>query len=185
MWRERRLYEVSSSLVYTCTFFILSFCRYIISMIISRDGGMYSCCYNHYFNGSTCVRKWFLFLPCHWNNVSFNCMVLMKTKSWKQKPQTNTISTFFFNSQKYCFVYYFNKTIIKYHLLECLDGFYGNECSKKCNNGLYGERCGNICNCSAVQFCHHITGCIVGKYFILIFSLVSDSKCFFLVIKDQ
>eukprot|EP00105_Crassostrea_gigas_P000810 XP_011412757.1 PREDICTED: uncharacterized protein LOC105317720 [Crassostrea gigas] len=65
----------------------------------TRDGITYSCCYNHYFNGSTCVQ--------------------------------------------------------------CLDGFFGNNCSKKCNNGLYGERCGNRCNCSAVQFCHHVTGCIL------------------------
>lgn len=70
-------------------------------------------------------------------------------------------------------------TSLNYHFLGCLAGFYGTDCFKNCDNGFYGERCSYKCKCTAEQFCHHITGCIFGKYFILIFSLVSDSKCFF------
>lgn len=76
-------------------------------------------------------------------------------------------------------------TSLNYHFLGCLAGFYGTDCFKNCDNGFYGERCSYKCKCTAEQFCHHITGCIFGKYCILIFSLVSDSKCFFLVIEDQ
>lgn len=76
-------------------------------------------------------------------------------------------------------------TSLNYHFLGCLAGFYGTDCFKNCDNGFYGERCSYKCKCTAEQFCHHITGCIFGKYCILIFSLVSDSKCFFLVKEDQ
>lgn len=51
------------------------------------------------------------------------------------------------------------------YIVECLFGFFGINCSKKCNPPYYGIGCYEKCeNCAS---CHHIHGCIqeiVGKY---------------------
>ncbi|XP_063448076.1 multiple epidermal growth factor-like domains protein 10 [Mytilus trossulus] len=51
--------------------------------------------------------------------------------------------------------------IEKYGTCEpCPDGTYGKSCEDHCPQGYYGKQCKAECNCSSLQECHHIFGCI-------------------------
>lgn len=58
MWGKEGLDEVCSKMY---NFLFILFFIYLISLIISRDGITYTCCYDHYYNGSICVGKSFIF----------------------------------------------------------------------------------------------------------------------------
>lgn len=47
---------------------------------------------------------------------------------------------------------------------ECSPGYTGTGCSIKCPKPLFGENCQKICNCSALEFCDFIFGCLKSKY---------------------
>lgn len=59
--RERKAWQ---GMKVRCTFFFSYFLFFEWSDFMDyskRDGITYTCCYNHYYNGSSCVRKWFIF----------------------------------------------------------------------------------------------------------------------------
>lgn len=43
-------------------------------------------------------------------------------------------------------------------LVDCLPGYYGENCKKSCRYPNYGVNCQEGCNCSKIA-CNHIIGC--------------------------
>lgn len=42
----------------------------------------------------------------------------------------------------------------------CPAGTYGKSCKNSCENDQYGTMCNSTCQCSSVQVCHNIFGCV-------------------------
>lgn len=47
---------------------------------------------------------------------------------------------------------------ILFYCLECLVGYYGDNCLNVCFFVYYGYKCGNKCEC---LFCYYIYGCVL------------------------
>lgn len=146
-------------------FLFILFFIYLISLIISRDGITYTCCYDHYYNGSTCVGKSFIFF----NVTATKYFVFyddQKDEVIKTACHITCKKIFsFFPKMYFLFTFYpkiSNLRNLKFHLSGCLAGFYGTDCLKPCDKTFYGEQCSEKCNCST-HICHHIHGCIFGK----------------------
>lgn len=46
--------------------------------------------------------------------------------------------------------------------LECLPGYFGQNCSTLCPRGYYGNHCIHRCECPD-ELCNATTGCVSGK----------------------
>lgn len=44
--------------------------------------------------------------------------------------------------------------------IACPAGTYGKSCDIPCILGQYGKMCNSTCNCSSVQVCNNIFGCV-------------------------
>lgn len=47
---------------------------------------------------------------------------------------------------------------------ECSPGYSGIGCSITCPPPLFGEHCQNICDCSSIEYCDFILGCLKSKF---------------------
>lgn len=56
-----------------------------------------------------------------------------------------------------CDGYIWNGTLNK--CIECLEGFYGRNCSHRCPVPTYGEKCHFLCENCSIDVCHHVHGC--------------------------
>lgn len=71
------------------------------------------------------------------------------------------------------------KTTIKYlHFSDCLEGFYGGNCSQRCSAPTYGKACQFLCQNCTVDVYDHVHGyppSELGKYKSIIYAFFSYS----------
>ena len=68
------------------------------------------------------------------------------------------------------------KPLTKHTILECPEGWFGEECKLSCPDGFYGLVCKETCNCTTDQICDVLEGCVYNT---------TDGKGYFLILTED